>query len=320
MSGVRPQRVSRRTPVLLVLAGAFFMISRTTGSGWMVVLVCGMLAVLAAAAALPAIGLARVDISVRASRDATVGRAARLGVSVRRGRGLRLRVVDPSGEWLAADAPAQGEVLVRPARRGVFGHVDVDVATAAPLGLLWWGRRMRVPLAEPIEVGPRPVEMPITTAVPAAVTGAETSLRGRVGHESVRSVREYVPGDAVKLVHWPATARWGELMVKELETSDAPRLVIVVDLRGPELAAEMGASRAAGLAGAALQARLGVTMLTAERAGPVAGEVASSADAGRRLARAVAGAPAEGPMPAGAAVVRVTASGGPEHSGAGAGS
>ena len=317
MSVVRPQRVSRRAPVLVVLAGAFFMISRTTGSGWMVVLVCGILAVLAAAAVLPAIGLARVDISVRAPRDATVGRAARLEVSVRRGRGLRLRVVDPPGEWLSADAPAQGEVLVRPARRGVFGHVEVDIATAAPLGLFWWGRRLRVALAEPVEVGPRPVELPFTTAIRAAVTGTDASLRGRVGQESVRSVRAYVPGDAVRLVHWPATARWGELMVKELETSDAPRLVIVVDLRGPEVAAEMAASRAAGLAGAALQARLTVSMLTAERTGPVAGEVAGGADAGRRLARAVAGTPAEGPMPAGAAVVRVTAGDGPEAGSAG---
>ena len=317
MSAVRPKRVSRRAPVLLVLAGAFFMISRTTGSGWVVVLVCGMLAVLAAATALPAIGLARVDISVKAPRDATVGRAARLGVSIRQGRGLRLRLVDPPGEWLTADAPARGEVLVRPARRGVFGHVDVDVETAAPLGLLWWHRRVRVALAEPLEVGPHPVEMPLTAAVPAAVTGAEASLRGRVGHESVRSLREYVPGDAVRLVHWPATARWGELMVKELETSDAPRLVVVVDLRGPQAAAEMAASRAAGLAGAALQARLMVSMLTAERTGPVAGEVAGAVDAGRRLARGVAGAPAEGPVPAGAAVVWVTAGDGPEVSGAG---
>jgi uncharacterized protein (DUF58 family) len=96
-------------------------------------------------------------------------------------------------------------------------------------------------------------------------------------------------------------------MVKELETSDAPRLVIVVDLRGPEAAAEVAASRAAGLAAAALQARLKVSMRTAERGGPVVGEVTTAADAGRRLARAVAGPPAEGRQPMGAAVVRMTA-------------
>lgn len=317
--GVRPQRVSRRALVLSALAGAFFVISRTTGSGWLVVLVCGILAVLVVAAALPAAGLAGVELSVRAPRDATVGREAPLELSVRRGRGLRLRVVDPPGDWLAADAPAGGRVLVRPARRGVFGAVEVDVATAAPLGLVWWRRRARVALPRPLEVGPRPLEVALTTTVPAAVTGTGATLRRRAGYESVRSVREYAPGDPVRLVHWPATARWAELMVKELETSDSPLLVMVVDLRGPEHAAELAASRAAGLAGAALQAGLKVSMLTAERAGPVAGEVAGAVEVGRRLARAVAGAPAETPMPPGAAVVRVRAIDGPDEAGPGEG-
>lgn len=315
MSGVRPQRVSQRALVLVIFAAAFFPISRTSGSGWILVLVCGVLAVLAVAAAVPAAGLARVKIAARAPRDATVGRAVALQVGVERGRGLRLRVVDPPGEWLAVDAPAEGEVLVRPARRGVFGEIRVDVTTAAPLGLLWWRRPLRVALPRPVEVGPRPLEVPLPGAVSSAVTGADAGPRRRVGHESVRSVREYVPGDAARLVHWPATARWGELMVKELEESDAPRIAIIVDLRGPEDAAELAASRAAGLARAALQDGLTVTMLTAERTGPALGEVASAAVAGRRLARAVAGAPAEGPVPVGATVVRVTAVAGRDDEG-----
>jgi len=313
MRGLRPWRVSRRALVLAVLAGAFFVISRTTGSGWVVVLICGVIAVLVTAAALPPAGLARVQIAARAPRDATVGRAAGLRLAVGRGRGLRLRVVDPPGDWVAADAPADGEVVVRPARRGVFATIAVDVTTAAPLGLIWWRRRVHVTLPQPLEVGPRPVEVRLPSAVLATLTGAEARMRGRLGDESVRSVREYVPGDPMKLVHWPATARWGELMVKELETSDAPRLAIVVDLRGDEDAAELAASRAAGLAQAALQGRLTVCLLTAERSGPAVGEVASAAAAGRRLARAVTGPPAEGPIPAGAAVVRVTTSGGHEE-------
>ena len=298
--------------MLVVLAAAFFVISRTTGSGWVVVLTCGVAAVLAAAIVLPATGLARVEVSARAPHDATVGRTAPLRLGVGRGRGLRLRVVDPPGEWLAADAPAEGDVLVRPARRGVFTEIALEVTTAAPLGLVRWRRRLGVALPQPLEVGPHPVDVPLASAVPAALTGADARLRGRLGDESVRGVREYVPGDPIKLVHWPATARWAELMVKELETSDAPRLAIVMDLRGDEDAAELAASRAAGLAQAALQGRLTVCLLTAERSGPVVGEVASVAEAGRRLARAVAGPPAEGPIPAGTAVVRVTASGGPE--------
>ena len=53
-------------------------------------------------------------------------------------------------------------------------------------------------------------------------------------------------------------------MVKELEEPDRPRVTVIVDLRGPEEAAEDAASRAAGLAGAVLRNGLSLFMLTAE--------------------------------------------------------
>ena len=309
MGGLRLEALSRRAAVLLALALAFFLIGRTTGSGWVVVLLCGLLATLASAVALPALALARVEVSALAPRDATASQAITLELTVHRGGGLRVRVADPPGEWLRVDGPGGGEVLVVPARRGVFDAVDVDTTSAAPLGLVRWRRRLRVRLPAPLEVGPRPFDVRLPLAA-AALTGAEDGPWSRLGEEGVRSVREYMPGDPARLVHWPSTARWGELMVKELETSDAPHLAIVVDLSGEEGAGEEAASRAAGLARAALRAGLAVTMLTAEPAGPAAGAVTGAAEAGRRLARAVAGPPAEGPVPPGAAVVRLTPSAG----------
>jgi len=124
--------------VLVGLAGAFFVISRTTGSGWVVVLVCGVVAVLAAAVVLSATGLARVEVSARAPRDATVGRTAALRLGVGRGRGLRLRVVDPPGDWLAADAPAEGARKRPRVRRLLIGAL-VLVVLGAAANLLGWG-------------------------------------------------------------------------------------------------------------------------------------------------------------------------------------
>ena len=128
-----------------------------------------------------------------------------------------------------------------------------------------------------------------------------------MGDDTVRGVRDYATGDPIRIVHWPATARWGELMVKELEDPTAPEIVISVDLRGQPDRTEAAASLAAGLARAGLQVGLAVSLLTAETGGPRAGPVSTPVQAGRRLARAVAdGAPPE--PPAGVAqVVRVTA-------------
>lgn len=306
--GLRPFRVTRQAAVVAGLAAAFLAISRTTGSGWVVVLVCGLSGSLVASAAWPALSLARVRLEADAPRDATVGRPLTVDLAVRgAGGGVQARPLDPPGGWVVAFGSARGEVLVTPERRGVVHAVEVEVRAAAPLGLVWWRRRVRAPLAAPLEVGPRPVDAALPEVVLAGAAGAQAAPRGHLGHDSFRSVREYLPGDPIRLVHWPATARWGSVMVKELEDPDLPRVAIVVDLRGPAAAAEEAASRAAGLALAALAEGVPVTLLTLERGGPVVGEAASPVVVGRRLARAVPGPPPEGPLPPGAMVVRVRA-------------
>jgi uncharacterized protein (DUF58 family) len=96
-------------------------------------------------------------------------------------------------------------------------------------------------------------------------------------------------------------------MVRELEAPGRAPLTIAVDLRGDDDEAEHAAGRAAGLALAALRGGVPVTLATVEADGPVLAPVADAAAVGRRLARAVPGAP---PTPAagrGAAVVRVAA-------------
>ncbi len=91
-------------------------------------------------------------------------------------------------------------------------------------------------------------------------------------------------------------------MVRELEGPQRPRLVIVVDLRGPEADAEATASRAAGLALAALAAGTVVDLSTVEPGGPCTGPAPSPLEVGRRLARAVPSAPVPGRVPLGADV------------------
>lgn len=127
----------------------------------------------------------------------------------------------------------------------------------------------------------------------------------RSGSEGIRSVRDYVPGDPARFVHWGATARRGDLMVKELEDPEGALVALVVDLRGDPEEAERTASRAAGMAAGALRQGLAVVLLTAEEDGPRVGPVTNATDIGRRLARATSAAPPDGPVPGGAAVVRV---------------
>ncbi|HUP86709.1 MAG TPA: DUF58 domain-containing protein [Acidimicrobiales bacterium] len=290
----RPANVSRPALSLAAVALALFGVARTTGSGWLIVILTGIAAVVALASLLPPFGLRRVRVEVEAPREGTVGRTAELTIDVDGGgsaRPVKLILLGFEGPWTGVMTPARGRLPLVPLRRGVYTSVQLDVRSAAPLGLMWWKRRILVDLTRPFEVGPMPVGMRLDAPRGSEDSGTDDGRVASSLADAVKTVREYVAGDAIKLVHWPATARAGELMVKELEAPVAPVLCIAVDLRnGTEAAVEEAASRAAGLALAAIAAGVPVTLLTAEAAGPRSGPVVSPGDVNRRLARAVAGA------------------------------
>jgi uncharacterized protein (DUF58 family) len=123
----------------------------------------------------------------------------------------------------------------------------------------------------------------------------------------VRGVRDYVPGDPVRRVHWPTTARRGDLVVKEVEEPGAPRLIVALDLGGGGLQGELAAGRAAWYAYEALRRGYEVVLATAEASGPVTGAVGPPSDVNQRLARAASGTPRVPAIrPSTAAVVTVS--------------
>jgi uncharacterized protein (DUF58 family) len=112
------------------------------------------------------------------------------------------------------------------------------------------------------------------------------------GSEELRAVRPFVTGDALKLVHWPTTARSGELVVRELEEPKGT-ITIVVDLGDGKRrqATEAVAGGAAWVVEALLDEGWTVRLVTAEGGGTVAEVVETPIDVGRRLAVAVPGRP-----------------------------
>jgi uncharacterized protein (DUF58 family) len=58
------------------------------------------------------------------------------------------------------------------------------------------------------------------------------------GSADLRAVRQYVLGDEVRLLHWKATARTGQLMVREYADPAQPLLTVVLDTRPTALRAE----------------------------------------------------------------------------------
>jgi uncharacterized protein (DUF58 family) len=56
----------------------------------------------------------------------------------------------------------------------------------------------------------------------------ETSPRGSL---DIREVREYVPGDEVRHLHWKATARTGQLMIRDYADPHQPQFTVLLDNR-----------------------------------------------------------------------------------------
>jgi uncharacterized protein (DUF58 family) len=244
----------------------------------------------------PVASLSRLEVDVVAPPDATVGDTVPLRVTVRgRAPRLDLRVLDPAGEWFRTAAPTAGTILHAAQRRGVFHYVRVQLRTSAPLGVFVRTRTLRVELAFPTTVAPRAhTAPPVLQPIPDRMTLTTVPAFAGGSGDTVRAVRPYVPGDPARLVHWPTSARRGELVVREFDPPPALGIALVVDLRGN--GAEAAASRAMGIGQSTLLAGGVVCCCTFEDSGPVAEIVSSVQDLGRQLARAIPGPPGE-PLP-----------------------
>lgn len=247
----------------------------------------------------PAVAVRRVELRVLdGPTDALAGDVARVRLLVE-GRGL-LTDLRADGTTLQVDGDGWFGVVLP--RRCIQRRLHLDVTTDGPLGVARATRRMVVDLPRPVAVGPRPVhrddaEVPPT---PERDTDGPTSLLVGAG-DVVRTVRAYRPGDPAHGVHWPTSARAGELVVREMEPPVRLGVVLVVELRSRSEAVEVAVAEAAGLAVAVLDAGGALVLCTCEDGRPVAGEVRTPLQLSRRLAAATPGTPGTPPVGTGAA-------------------
>ncbi|MBX3098843.1 MAG: DUF58 domain-containing protein [Salinibacterium sp.] len=122
------------------------------------------------------------------------------------------------------------EYELSPPRRGVFpvGPLVVDVVDAFGLA----SSALSVGEAQPVVVTPEVFGLPATGLATSTGDGeARLVQRRAVGDDDDTITREYRAGDAMRRVHWRATARHGELMVRQEEQRNRPEARVIVDTR-----------------------------------------------------------------------------------------
>ncbi|AWG01980.1 DUF58 domain-containing protein [Clavibacter michiganensis] len=240
------------------------------------------------------VGSSGVEVSLRLPRDRVVaGERAPATVAVRnplRRRAVGLTVEVPVGSGLAevhvpslAHGHTHEDVFVVPtSRRGVIALGPARIVRGDPIGLV--RRESAEAAATRLLVHPR------TLAMPSTSTGFVRDLEGRATRDltdsdvSFQSLREYVPGDPVRHIHWRSTAKTGVHMVRRFEETRRSHIMVALSLHAGDYGDGAPGPDAAG--GAAGIPPGGTTVAAGSAAGALA---ASTADAEFELAVSVVG-------------------------------
>ena len=255
----------------------------------------------------------RADRSPAGCVDLRVGNPAEVRLGWRSSApraAIEVRFVGPlTSPWFATESAGEAVVKVSAARRGLFDRLEAEVRCSFPLGVLSARHTMALEVPMRLVIAPRVFDEAAELA-PSAVVGEQGSTGGATsGGDLIRSLRPYQVGDPQHLVHWPSTARAGELMVREFEAPPRPTTVIVLELgetatdaagvaAADPVRIENAVSWAAGLVRTALHRGDRVVLATCESDGGKCAVVETERQADGRLAAAIVGVP--GALPAGA--------------------
>jgi uncharacterized protein (DUF58 family) len=139
------------------------------------------------------------------------------------------------------------------AQRGLFRLGPHRIELGDPFGLFRATHEFSD--FETVLIYPRVVQLPETTLPRGGADGHARRRRSLAGVRPAASVRDYAPGDSMRLVHWPTSAHRGRLTVKEMELEPSGDVWIVLDLdtavqhgEGAEGTLEYGVMLAASIA------------------------------------------------------------------------
>ncbi len=153
----------------------------------------------------------------------------------------RWHTVETSG-IVTESASGTGRLPGQP--RGLHPIEAAVLESRFPFGMF----RARVPVEPPPELVAYPIPLDLSQAPERLASELAGSQQFSLADLSPTGLREYRPGDPLRLIHWKASARKLELVVKEMDSDGQHGVEVVFDRRCNEQEFELALSTLSALA------------------------------------------------------------------------
>lgn len=130
---------------------------------------------------------------------------------------------------LGANSYANVHLELTPTHRGMLELTGLSIRRTGPLGLCKAARHL--PLPSHLLILPRRFPLPhVTLPGTRKHHAGGVTLASSVGNaDEFRSLREYRPGDPMRMLHWKSLAKTGELIIRENEDEYFVRHALILD-------------------------------------------------------------------------------------------
>jgi uncharacterized protein (DUF58 family) len=128
--------------------------------------------------------------------------------------------------YLAKRGRAQQSVPISFPARGVYRQDAFRIVTRFPFGFLQKSHRVELRTEALVYPSVEPTRE-FFEILPGLQGAMESLAKGR--GQDLYALRDYVPTDSARHVHWKASARLGSLMVREFTREDDARVLLVLD-------------------------------------------------------------------------------------------
>jgi len=112
------------------------------------------------------------------------------------------------------------------ARRGIYRQEDFRIVTRFPFGFLQKAQHVKRPTEALVYPSVEP-SLEFFEILPGLQGALQSRNKGR--GQDLYALRDYLPTDSARHVHWKASARAGSLMVREFSREEDYRILLVLD-------------------------------------------------------------------------------------------